>query len=205
MLAEDAGDLRKYAGPVLGLHPEVVAGHALARLDEAARRRRSPGTGTGTRRPAARSARCRPSTAEAVGPAPAPLPVRITGSVMSQSNMMELYSCRTEARWCPAGIMVGWTRMSILPSTLLGDAQELYHVAHVAGVGDVDRADLGDPLDRDVLESNGLVEGDHREEGDLVPGVKSLDVEGRVRLGEALFLRVPAGRRQRACPSPASG
>ena len=34
-----------------------------------------------------------------------------------------------------------------LPVYLLGDAQELYHVAHVPGVGDVRLADVGYPLD----------------------------------------------------------
>ena len=73
------------------------------------------------------------------------------------------------------------------------DAEQLHAVAELLGVADVGLLHLRDALDVGVVEAHRDAEGDGRHESQLVGGVDSLDVEGRVGLGVAVGLGVGEG------------
>ena len=73
---------------------------------------------------------------------------------------------------------------------LLGDGEELDHVAHLPSELDVDLGDRRDALVVDVGGRDGGAERDAGDDGGLGAGVVALDVGGGVGLGEAQALRL---------------
>ena len=79
---------------------------------------------------------------------------------------------------------------AILADAALGDGQELDGVAHASGLFHVLLGDVGDTLDRDVVDSHAGVEGERGQDGTLGGGVQSLDVGRRIGLGKTQVLRL---------------
>ena len=80
---------------------------------------------------------------------------------------------------------------------VLGDSQQLDAVAELLGIADVRLSELRDSFPVALVELHRDAEGDRRHDGELVRGVHALDVEGRIRLGIAAFLRLLQHRRER--------
>ena len=79
-----------------------------------------------------------------------------------------------------------------------GDAEQLDAVAELFGVGDVDGLQLRDAFNMRALKLHRHAEGDGAHDGGFVRGIDAFDVEGRVGLGVAEFLRLfqRLGKRQ---------
>ncbi len=70
------------------------------------------------------------------------------------------------------------------------DAEQLDAVAQLLREGDVQRADPADALHVHGVEADGVAKGEGGEDGQLVRGVDTIDVGGRVGLGVAERLRL---------------
>ncbi len=73
---------------------------------------------------------------------------------------------------------------------VLADAEEFYHIAHLARIGDIELANTRNALDGYGRIIDALVVRKHGEDRNLMAGVVALDVERGVRLREAPALRV---------------
>ena len=105
-----------------------------------------------------------------------------------------LNDSRTDASgWCD-GIIVGCTRTATPCGVLLGDREQLDHVAELARRRHVGVGELADALAVDVAGDDARAERDRRDDRGLRRGVEALDVGRRVALGEARALCASAER-----------